>query len=87
MASLPIDYEAIIEEVYEGVLRPGDVAIDIGAHCGRHTIPLAKRVGAAGKVIAVEPLPMCRTELRRRLERETPELVDIVLTSRLLKEL
>lgn len=35
-------------------LSEGDIAMDIGAHVGLLTIPMAKSVGAQGKVIAVE---------------------------------
>ena len=38
-------------------LRPGDVAIDIGAHTGDTTVPIALAVGAAGRVLALEPNP------------------------------
>jgi len=38
-------------------LRPGDVAIDIGAHTGDSTIPIALAVGATGCVLALEPNP------------------------------
>lgn len=36
-------------------LAPGDVAIDIGAHTGDSTIPIALAVGKQGCVVAVEP--------------------------------
>lgn len=39
------------------VLKPGDVALDIGAYHGLHTVFMAKKVGPRGKVIAVEPDP------------------------------
>jgi FkbM family methyltransferase len=38
-------------------LRPGDVAIDIGAHTGDSTVPIALAVGAEGAVFALEPNP------------------------------
>lgn len=38
-------------------LSPGDVAIDIGAHTGDSTIPIALAVGRTGCVIALEPNP------------------------------
>lgn len=38
-------------------LRPGDVAIDIGAHTGDTTVPMALAVGASGLVLALEPNP------------------------------
>lgn len=39
------------------LLRPGDVAIDIGAHTGDSTLPMALAVGATGHVLALEPNP------------------------------
>lgn len=36
-------------------LRPGDVAIDIGAHTGDSTLPIALAVGRTGTVLALEP--------------------------------
>lgn len=38
-------------------LRRGDVAIDIGAHTGDSTLPMALAVGAEGTVFALEPNP------------------------------
>lgn len=38
-------------------LRPGDVAIDIGAHTGDSTLPIALALGTSGTVFAVEPNP------------------------------
>ncbi len=38
-------------------LREGDVAIDVGAHTGDSTLPMALAVGAAGTVFALEPNP------------------------------
>jgi FkbM family methyltransferase len=37
------------------VLKPGGVAIDVGANVGTHTVALAKHVTASGVVIAFEP--------------------------------
>ncbi len=38
-------------------LRPGDCAVDIGAHTGDTTLPLALAVGPQGWVLALEPNP------------------------------
>ncbi|HKW15092.1 MAG TPA: FkbM family methyltransferase [Candidatus Krumholzibacteria bacterium] len=38
-------------------LRDGDVAIDIGAHTGDTTVPMALACGPSGLVVAVEPNP------------------------------
>jgi FkbM family methyltransferase len=44
-------------DVLSSFLNPGDVAIDIGAHVGDSTIPLALAVGPQGLVLALEPNP------------------------------
>src|SRR5262245_57083076 len=38
------------------LLRPGDTAVDVGAHIGFFTMRMAARVGEAGRVYAFEPL-------------------------------
>ena len=50
-------FERIIEDIYTRVLERGDLAIDGGAHVGRHSFPMAERVGHAGLVLAVEAHP------------------------------
>ena len=47
--------------------REGGLAVDVGAHVGTFTVPLARRVGAGGQVIAVEPTPRTAGVLRRTL--------------------
>lgn len=49
-------------------LRSGDVVVDIGANIGLFTLPAAARVGAAGRVVAVEPIPRNRTLLARSVQ-------------------
>lgn len=41
--------------VFRAALQPGQVAVDVGAHIGSHTVALARMVGLAGSVIAIEP--------------------------------
>ena len=57
------DYEQLLENFYRHLLRPGDVAIDAGAHVGRHTVPIARAVAPGGTVFAFEPLPFAREAL------------------------
>jgi FkbM family methyltransferase len=44
-----------IVDTLRAFLKPGDVAIDIGAHTGDSSIPIALAVGAKGAVFALEP--------------------------------
>jgi FkbM family methyltransferase len=49
-------------------LAPGDVAIDIGAHTGDSTVPVALAVGPAGCVLALEPNPYVFPVLKKNAE-------------------
>jgi FkbM family methyltransferase len=49
-------------------LSPGDVAIDIGAHTGDSTIPIALAVGKTGCVLALEPNRYVFPVLQRNAE-------------------
>lgn len=49
-------------------VRPGDVAVDVGAFVGLYTIALAKRVGPSGRVISFEPDPQNFTALKSHVE-------------------
>lgn len=51
----------------KSVLRPGDVAIDVGAHIGFFAVELAESVGADGHVYAFEPLPSNASLLERSI--------------------
>jgi len=42
---------------FRTLLREGDVALDIGAHTGDSTMPMALAVGPRGAVFALEPNP------------------------------
>lgn len=50
-------YELQTTLVTLGCLRPGDLAIDIGAHVGYFTLLFRLAVGATGRVLAFEPSP------------------------------
>src|SRR5262249_61828421 len=49
------------------VLKPGDVAVDAGAHIGFFTMHLADAVGAGGRVYAFEPLDTNAVLLERSI--------------------
>lgn len=42
-------------ELMMEIIKPGDVAIDVGANIGTVTLPLARRVGSSGLVVSFEP--------------------------------
>ncbi len=44
-------------DVYRHILQEGDFCIDIGAHTGDSTLPMALAVGTKGAVLALEPNP------------------------------
>jgi len=44
-------------------LKPGDVALDVGANFGAYTLEMSRRVGDTGRVFAFEPVP--QTFIRR----------------------
>lgn len=50
-------------------VRPGSTVIDAGAHIGFFTLPLARWVGAEGRLLAVEPEERNFARLGARLER------------------
>jgi len=60
-----------------GFLQSGDVAIDIGAHTGDSTLPMALAVGPAGTVFALEPNPYVFKVLERNAALN-PSLTHIV---------
>jgi len=47
-----------------GELRPGDLAVDVGAYKGGYTYNMRREVGAAGAVLAFEPQPELAAYLR-----------------------
>jgi FkbM family methyltransferase len=63
-----MDYEAVLEAFYTQLSLAGATVIDVGAHTGRHSIPLAAMVGAEGIVHAFEPIPPIRSQLVQNLE-------------------
>ena len=57
-------YDLTVSEAIWRLLDPGAYAIDVGANIGHMTSVMAARVGAAGRVLAVEPHPDIYGELR-----------------------
>src|SRR5687767_10650108 len=68
-----MDFEPIIQRVYERLLVSGDTAIDCGASVGRHTFPMARKVAPSGTVIAIEPLRKFAWRLRAKTLVQYPQ--------------
>lgn len=56
-------WEPHVEAWISRLLRPGDVAVDIGANLGYFSAVMSRRVGAQGRVFAFEPVPKTLQQL------------------------
>jgi FkbM family methyltransferase len=61
-------FEERLQHLYTSLLQVGDLCIDIGAHTGRHSLPMSRVVGTTGRVVAFEPNPAIAQRLRARLK-------------------
>lgn len=57
-----------ISKLINRMLRPGQVAIDIGANVGMHSVIMANRVGPTGRVVVFEPDPHPMSRLRQNMQ-------------------
>jgi len=55
------------------LLEPGAQVVDVGANIGLVTCVLAHAVGPRGRVLAIEPLAVCRAKLELNLARNNLE--------------
>ena len=60
-------------------LKEGDVVADLGAGSGYYTFRMAPKVGATGKILAVDIEEKMLTELKKRIEKEKVPNVETVL--------
>lgn len=63
------EYSGSESDLYQSLLKPGDVAIDVGANVGVISVALGLAVGATGRVHAFEPQPLLYDILCRNLAR------------------
>lgn len=60
-------FEPEVVRAYSRIVRPGHTVLDVGANVGAHTLPLARRVGPTGRVVAFEPTVFALEKLRANL--------------------
>lgn len=63
-------FEDVVQRVYETWLKPNDYAVDVGANLGRHLFPMAKAVGASGRVYAFEPIAPLYKKLKKQIKED-----------------
>lgn len=66
-------WEPHVTKTFQYLVKPGDVALDIGANFGYHTLTLSDLVGATGNVFAFEPQKFIYSLLRRNICQNTDE--------------
>jgi FkbM family methyltransferase len=64
-----MDFEAKLEAFYSQLPLQDAVVVDVGAHIGRHAIPLASHVGMKGVCYAFEPVPSVRQLLATNISQ------------------
>ena len=60
-------WEPAVTRVFERLLGPGDVVVDVGANVGYYSLLASHLVGGTGHVYAVEASPLIRERLNRNL--------------------
>jgi FkbM family methyltransferase len=68
-------YEYRVVSLFIQLIQPGMTVVDGGAYHGLYTLLAAKRVGVAGRVLAIEPHPASRERLEANVARNRFENV------------
>jgi FkbM family methyltransferase len=76
------NYEPEAMHTVSRLLKPGDTAIDVGAHIGLYTLLMGRRVGQTGKVYAFEPTSQSFATVVKHVKLN--RLMDIIEVHRLL---
>ena len=76
-------FEPSTAATIQKLIKPGDVALDIGANVGAHTLGIARGVGPNGRVFAFEPTDFAFEKLQRNLALN-PELAGRTVASQIL---
>lgn len=73
---MEVDPSGSPQEFIRPYLTPGSIAIDVGAHIGNFTIPMARALGPTGVVLAFEPFPQVFDCLEANVKKATTEDID-----------
>jgi len=60
-------WEPEVQTAFASILHPGQVVYDVGAASGFFAVIAARAVGAAGQVVAFEPMPTSADRLRHNI--------------------
>jgi FkbM family methyltransferase len=71
-------YELDVQQLFTGIIRPGDVVYDVGAHAGFFSLLFSRLVGPHGRVYAFEPHPENVALLRRTLALNSADVVTVI---------
>lgn len=63
------------------LVRPGDVVVEVGANIGTHTVPIARRLGPRGRLVAFEAQPVVAELLEANLALNDIGWVEVLLAA------
>jgi FkbM family methyltransferase len=61
------DIDTIETKLFELLIKPGNIFVDVGAHLGWYSVIVSRLVGSAGKVFSFEPNPFSYGMLKKNL--------------------
>ncbi len=62
------EFESATTAVLKKLLKPGDIAVDVGANIGYFSLLFSQCVGSSGRVFSYEPVPRLASILRNNAE-------------------
>jgi FkbM family methyltransferase len=71
-------FESVIGDIYDAVLKPGELVVDGGANTGQHTFAMASAVGAGGMVLAIEAIPQIAEILSEKARNQNFPQIQVI---------
>lgn len=68
-------------ELICALVRPGEVVIEVGANIGTHTVPIARRLGPKGRLVAFEAQPVVAQLLEANLALNDIGWVEVLMAA------